>query len=284
MNLQIPKKAAVINSFAGYGRCSLTEALPILSAMRVQACPVPTAVFSNHTGFAAFACQDLTAFLPSYLEQWKQLNLTFDGVLCGFLGQAKQILSVSSFLSDQKSRGCQTILVDPVMGDHGKPYRTITPKHCQKLRSLIPLADIITPNITEACLLTDTPWKDGFWNESELSELCQRLHKLGPSKIVITGLPCLIHGKEGFENYLSCREPFSQRACLTPSAGPSRHGTGDIFASILMADALNGVDFSVSVQKAADFISKCISASNALQIPEPDGVCFENFLSDLADQ
>ena len=138
MNLQIPKKAAVINSFAGYGRCSLTEALPILSAMRVQACPVPTAVFSNHTGFAAFACQDLTAFLPSYLEQWKQLNLTFDGVLCGFLGQAEQILSVSSFLSDQKSRGCQTILVDPVMGDHGKPYRTITPKHCQKLRSLIP--------------------------------------------------------------------------------------------------------------------------------------------------
>lgn len=182
MNLQIPKKAAVINSFAGYGRCSLTEALPILSAMRVQACPVPTAVFSNHTGFAAFACQDLTAFLPSYLEQWKQLNLTFDGVLCGFLGQAEQILSVSSFLSDQKSRGCQTILVDPVMGDHGKPYRTITPKHCQKLRSLIPLADIITPNITEACLLADTPWKDGFWNESELSELCQRLHKLGPSK------------------------------------------------------------------------------------------------------
>ena len=138
MNLQIPKKAAVINSFAGYGRCSLTEALPILSAMRVQACPVPTAVFSNHTGFAAFACQDLTAFLPSYLEQWKQLNLTFAGVLCGFLGQAEQILSVSSFLSDQKSRGCQTILVDPVMGDHGKPYRTITPKHCQKLRSLIP--------------------------------------------------------------------------------------------------------------------------------------------------
>ena len=129
-----------------------------------------------------------------------------------------------------------------------------------------------------------TPWKDGFWNESELSELCQRLHKLGPSKIVITGLPCLIHGKEGFENYLSCKEPFSQRACLTPSAGPSRHGTGDIFASILMADALNGVDFSVSVQKAADFISKCISASKALQIPEPDGVCFENFLSDLADQ
>ena len=90
--------------------------------------------------------------------------------------------------------------------------------------------------------------------------------------------------KEGFENYLSCMEPFSQRACLTPSAGPSRHGTADLFASILMADALNGVDFSVSVQKAADFISKCISASKALQIPEPDGVCFENFLSDLADQ
>ena len=110
MNLQIPKKAAVINSFAGYGRCSLTEALPILSAMRVQACPVPTAVFSNHTGFAAFACQDLTAFLPSYLEQWKQLNLTFDGVLCGFLDIPMSWITTNS----------------PISSDHCKPGHILT--------------------------------------------------------------------------------------------------------------------------------------------------------------
>ena len=94
MSLRHQPKAALINDFSGFGRCSVTVALPIISQMKVQCCPVLTSVFSNHTGFAAFACQDLTAFLPSYLEQWKQLNLTFDGVLCGFLGQAEQILSV----------------------------------------------------------------------------------------------------------------------------------------------------------------------------------------------
>ncbi len=174
MNLQIPKKAAVINSFAGYGRCSLTEALPILSAMRVQACPVPTAVFSNHTGFAAFACQDLTAFLPSYLEQWKQLNLTFDGVLCVFrTGRTNSVCFFLSFRPEKPRLPNNSSSIR-----HGRSRKTLshdhTKKHCQKLRSLIPLADIITPNITEACLLTDTLWKDGFWNESELSELCQK--------------------------------------------------------------------------------------------------------------
>ena len=276
-------RIAAIHDLSCFGRCSLTIALPVLSAMGCQCCPLPTALLSAHTGFSGNTFLDLTVEMGRIADHWAAMDLQFDAIYSGFLGSADQVDTVARFFDTFKKSGT-AVIVDPVMGDHGKPYRTITPKHCQKLRSLIPLADIITPNITEACLLTDTLWKDGFWNESELSELCQRLHKLGPSKIVITGLPCLIHGKEGFENYLSCREPFSQRACLTPSAGPSRHGTGDIFASILMADALNGVDFSVSVQKAADFISKCISASNALQIPEPDGVCFENFLSDLADQ
>lgn len=130
MNLQIPKKAAVINSFAGYGRCSLTEALPILSAMRVQACPVPTAVFSNHTGFAAFACQDLTAFLPSYLEQWKQLNLTFDGVLCGFLGQAEPN-SVCFFLSFRPEK--PRLPNNSRRSRHGRSRKTLSHDHTKTL-------------------------------------------------------------------------------------------------------------------------------------------------------
>lgn len=283
MHFKIPPKVAAINSFAGYGRCSVTELLPILSVMGVQACPVPTAVFSNHTGFSSFYCQDLTAQMPDYLAQWEQLGLVFDGISCGFLGKEEQIPAVAGFIGSQKQKGCPMVLIDPVMGDHGRPYRTVTPKHCLSLKNLVKLADIITPNITEACLLTDTPWKEDIWSDEELQQICEKLHALGPAKIAVTGLFAETKNGEGFSNFLSCKNGFSTHfsRCDTPSAGPSRHGTGDIFAAILTADAVNGVEFSRSVQKASDFIADCIRVSEALSIPEPEGVCFENLLGSL---
>lgn len=283
MNCKIPPKVAAINSFAGYGRCSTTEVLPILSVMGVQACPVPTSVFSNHTGFPSFFCQDFTTQMPGYLEQWKHLNLVFDGIFCGFLGKKEQIPIVSSFIKGQKNAGSPTVLIDPVMGDRGKAYRTITKEHCLNLKELVKLADIITPNITEACLLTDTPWKMQGWNDAELQDICQKLHALGPDRVVITGLPLSSEKEEGFLNFLSCAEDgklhFS--CCEMPSAGQSRHGTGDIFAAILAADAVKGTDFNASVQKAARFVADCIRLSDRLGIPEQEGVCFENLLGQL---
>lgn len=287
MNCKIPPKIAVINSFAGYGRCSTTEALPIISAMRAQACPVPTAIFSNHTGFPSHYGVDFTEHMKGYLEQWEALGLTFDGIYCGYLGKKEQLLPVSAFLARQRQRGCPVILVDPVMGDHGKAYKAITADHCTALRELVGLADIITPNITEACLLTGTPYWEGDWPKEELEALCHALHGLGPGKVVITGLEHR-SGSDGavhFANFLSERQAgsaFSETACIvTPAAGPSRHGTGDIFASIVAADAVMGSSLSSSVQKAADFISACIRTSEELCIPEQDGVCFENLLSML---
>ena len=283
MSCKIPPKVAAVNSFAGYGRCSTTEVLPILSVMGVQACPVPTSVFSNHTGFPSFFCQDFTEQMPGYLEQWKQLNLVFDGIFCGFLGKKEQIPIVSSFIKDQKKNGSPTVLIDPVMGDRGKAYRTITKEHCLNLKELVKLANIITPNITEACLLTNTPWKEQGWGDAELQDVCQKLHALGPDRVVITGLPLSSEKEEGFLNFLSCSEDgelhFSR--CEMPSAGQSRHGTGDIFAAILAADAVKGVDFNTSVQKAALFVADCIRLSDRLGIPEPEGVCFENLLGQL---
>lgn len=283
MSYKIPPKVAAVNSFAGYGRCSTTEVLPILSVMGVQACPVPTSVFSNHTGFPSFFCQDFTTQMPGYLEQWKQLNLVFDGIFCGFLGKKEQIPIVSAFIKDQKKAGSPTVLIDPVMGDRGKAYRTVTKEHCLNLKELIKLADIITPNITEACLLTDTPWKEQGWSDAELQDICQKLHDLGPDRVVITGLPLSSEKEEGFLNFLSCAEGgelhFSR--CEMPSAGQSRHGTGDIFAAILAADAVKGEDFKVSVQKAARFVADCIRLSDRLGIPEPEGVCFESLLGQL---
>lgn len=273
---RIPKKLAMINDIAGYGRCSATESIPIISALRVQVCPVPTSLFSNHTGFPVHFMHDCTPYLKDYLAVWKELCFHFDGIYCGFLGSAAQIGIVKEFLADWPD---VPFILDPVMGDHGKAYRTVTQEHCAKMKSLLSRAAIITPNITEACLLTGTPYRESGWSTDALCLLSRQLHAMGPDKVVITGL----REGEDYINFISERsEGLSTRINRTHSAGRSWHGTGDIFASIIAADAVNGMPFSQSVEEAAAFVRACISASTRLGIPEQDGVCFENFLGPLA--
>ena len=277
MPCQIPKKIAMINDIAGYGRCSATESIPIISAMKVQVCPVPTSLFSNHTGFPVHFMHDCTPYLRDYLAKWKELVFRFDGIYCGFLGSAEQIGIVQEFLAGWPD---VPFILDPVMGDHGKAYRTVTPEHCEGLKSLLSRAAIITPNITEACLLTDTPYRESGWKRDELCLLARQLHAMGPDKVVITGL----RENEDYINFISERtDGLTTEVNRTHSAGHSWHGTGDIFASIIAADAVNGVPFGESVEKAASFVRTCISASIRLGIPEQEGVCFENFLALLAD-
>ena len=277
MPFRIPKKIAMINDIAGYGRCSATESIPIISAMKVQVCPVPTSLFSNHTGFPVHFMHDCTPYLRDYLAKWKELGFRFDGIYCGFLGSAEQIGIVQEFLAGWPD---VPFILDPVMGDHGKAYRTVTPEHCEGLKSLLSRAAIITPNITEACLLTDTPYRETRWKRHELCLLARQLHAMGPDKVVITGL----RENEDYINFISERtDGLTTEVNRTHSAGHSWHGTGDIFASIIAADAVNGVPFGESVEKAASFVRTCISASIRLGIPEQEGVCFENFLALLAD-
>lgn len=277
--LQIPPKLVVINDIAGYGRCAASMALPVISVLGVQACLVPTAVFSNHTGYPTWHFDDYTAQMPLYLDAWKKLSLTFDGIYAGFLGSDAQVEIIASFLEEHPE---SQVIVDPVLGDHGKTYSTITSAHCERIRELVKAADIITPNITEACLLTGTPFKESGWSKEELFILCEKLHSLGPKKAVITGIlgdDCLINFY--YEADDTTAHKLHTGICESPLAGPCRHGTGDIFASIIAADALRHVSLPVSVRKASDFIRQCIAASQALQIPEKEGVCFENFLVDL---
>ena len=277
MPCRIPKKIAMINDIAGYGRCSATESIPIISAMKVQVCPVPTSLFSNHTGFPVNFMHDCTPYLRDYLAKWKELGFRFDGIYCGFLGSAEQIGIVQEFLAGWPD---VPFILDPVMGDHGKAYRTVTPEHCEGLKFLLSRAAIITPNITEACLLTDTPYRESGWKRDELCLLARQLHAMGPDKVVITGL----RENEDYINFISERTDWlTTEVNRTHSAGHSWHGTGDIFASIIAADAVNGVPFGESVEKAASFVRTCISASIRLGIPEQEGVCFENFLALLAD-
>ena len=183
------KKIAVINDYSGFGRCSIAVAMPIISVMKVQCCPVPTSIFSNHTGFDSFYYEDFTDHMQRYIDEWKKLDLQFSGVCTGFLGSSEQISIVERFLTDFK-RPETKVIVDPVMGDYGKPYPTYTDELCQQMKKLVRFADILTPNTTEACVLTDTPYKDG-WHMDELKAMAEKLAAQSESrqaKVVITGI------------------------------------------------------------------------------------------------
>ena len=281
-------RLAMINDIAGFGRCSTTVSLPVISVMKVQVCPVPTSVLSNHLGFPLCHFDDYTSHMRDYIKVWNELGLTFDGLYCGFLGNEDQIDIVREFVD----MFCPPLfLLDPVMGDHGKSYSSITETHVQKMKKLLPLADIITPNITEACLLTGTPWKDGEWTMQELSGLCERLADIcqqesvssgeasvgtvSGASIVITG----IRQGDSLVNFLWDDGVYTTIA--SPIAGASRPGTGDIFASILAADAVRGETLLTSVQKAANFVGLCIAGSEKAGTPVQEGVVFEKYLAAL---
>lgn len=268
------KKIAVVNDLSGFGRCSIAVAWPIISVMKVQCCPVPTSVFSNHTGFDSFFFDDYTDRMQRYIDEWKKLDLHFNGICTGFLGSKDQIAIVSKFLKDFK-REDTIVIIDPVMGDYGKAYPTYTDEMCQEMKKLVRFANMLTPNMTEACILTDTEYKENM-SVAELTKVAESLSERGPEKVVITGVP------QG--SYLGnfCYEKGKQPKMLrVKKLGESRSGTGDVFSSILAADAVNGVDFEISVRKAAKFIKKCIERSIEMELPLTDGVCFEEFLNQL---
>ncbi len=274
MEGRVQKKIAAINDFCGFGRCSLAVSLPIISAMGLQCCPLPTSIFSNHTGYDSFYFTDFTDHMQAYMQQWEALGLHFDGILTGFLGSAEQIQLVCSFMERFKKKDTVTV-VDPVMGDDGALYTTYPQALAEQMHKLLYYADIITPNLTEACILTQTPYVPNPGQE-ELLTLCRKLHAMGPEKIVISGL----ERGEDLENFVyeAGKEPLVIREHKT---GPCRAGTGDVFASILAADAVRGRALADSVARASAFIAQALRRTTELKLPEPDGICFEEFLCSL---
>lgn len=268
------KKIAVINDFSGFGRCSVAVCLPVISAMKIQCCPLPTALFSNHTGFESFFLKDCTEYMEPYAEEWKKLNLRFDGIMTGFLGSQRQIEIVSRFFQSFHTENC-IALVDPVMGDYGKLYPTYSEALAENMHELVRFADILTPNLTEACILTGRSYREDF-SEEELYGIAGDLSDMGPDKIVISGL------SEGCDllNYVFEKDsiPIMVRE---HKVGGFRSGTGDVFSSIIAADAVNGRDFAESVHHASAFIAKTLRRTIELGIPKTDGICFEEFLWEL---
>lgn len=296
------KKIAMINDLSGYGRCSLTVAIPILSAMGIQCCPVPTSILSNHTGFPVWFFDDYTDKMRQYLEKWRELNLSFDGIVTGFLGSEKQIQIVMEAIEGFKTPDTR-VIVDPIMGDHGKAYATYTPRMCREMEKLVRMADVVTPNVTESCMLTGREYKSWGWSRKELEEMAREIQAIGPGFVVITGVGSRPK-EDGWDKALNMQEQKEDEAKEKPGnqgsltnvvlkpdgtifyqrskkIGRERPGTGDVFSSIVAGTAVQGWDLQEGVQMAARFVKKCIEQSDELEIPVTNGVCFEEVLPEL---
>lgn len=251
---------------------------PIVSAMKIQAVTIPTAVLSAHTQFPEYYFDDYTSKMRDYIQTYKDLNLSFDAIASGFLGSEEQVDIVIDFFKTFKKNGSFT-LVDPVMGDYGKLYETYTPTLCEKMKALVHYADILTPNLTELCTLTDVEYRTEGFTDAELGEMCRKLTEQGPEHIVVTGIP---YNSKQIMNYVYSKgeEP---RIVMVDRIGGDRSGTGDVISSIIAGMYMNGHDFYESVKKAAEFVTKCIRYCEDNNVPTQWGLCFEMYLRDLME-
>ena len=272
------KKIALINDVTGFGRCSIAVMAPIVSAMKIQAVTIPTAVLSAHTQFPEYYFDDYTSKMRDYIQTYKDLNLSFDAIASGFLGSEEQVDIVIDFFKTFKKNGSFT-LVDHLMGDYGKLYETYTPTLCEKMKALVHYADILTPNLTELCTLTDVEYRTEGFTDAELGEMCRKLTEQGPEHIVVTGIP---YNSKQIMNYVYSKgeEP---RIVMVDRIGGDRSGTGDVISSIIAGMYMNGHDFYESVKKAAEFVTKCIRYCEDNNVPTHWGLCFEMYLRDLME-
>lgn len=269
-------RVACINDLSGYGRCSLTTALPVLSVMGVQACPAPTAVLSMHTGFPDFTFTDLTDQLPAYFKSWSHLR--FDWIYSGFLGSVGQTASVQDFFRMQREKNpdCR-ILLDPVMGDDGRMYSTYTAALCSAVRELVSCADVITPNVTEACLLTGTSYHGEALHTDEAYALADRLLSLGCGAVVVTGIV-----RDDIICNLTCENGVREFTAVHRTKRLFS-GTGDLFASVLCGALANGLPLHDAADLAARFLSDVTQYTMEQNTDPMEGVLFEPLLLRLKE-
>lgn len=279
------KRVAAIHDISGFGRCSLTVALPIISAAGIETSVLPTAVLSTHTGgFTGFTYRDLTEDIPEIARHWQSLNISFDALYSGFLGSFEQLEMVGKIFADFKTEH-NLILVDPVMADNGELYRIFPKNFPDGMRALCAKADIIVPNITEALLLVGEPYTSGPYSREFIENLLRKLSAIGPGKIVLTGVH-FDDQKLGVATYEIVDPSAIAGSSTTPASENIRyiladripgyfHGTGDVFASALLSGLLNGFTLEQAAGIAVDFTTASISRTYRAQSDIRYGVFFE---------
>ena len=280
-----PPRVAAIHDLSCLGRCALTVILPTLSVMGYQVVPIPTALLSTHTGgFTDLHFHDLTPDMEQIADQFSRLGTSFRAIYSGFLGSAEQIETVSRFIDrfgdkPDESGKPPLVLIDPVMGDEGELYSTYTHDLMKGMRTLAHKAQLLTPNLTEACFLTDTPYRntaDLPYDEAMafVHGLMDRLESFGAERIVITG----IHLSNGTLANLGKNSDRSRFCVSRPLQSRSYPGTGDVFASVLLGSLLDSGDFEAACEAAADFTATLIRESMPIQTPAREGVALERYL------
>lgn len=248
------KKIVTIQDISCFGKCSLTVALPIISAMGIEAAIIPTAVLSTHTMFSRFTFKDLSDQIEPISEHWKEEGLHFDAIYTGYLGSFEQIDLMKTFFEDF---GKDTLkIVDPAMGDNGKLYPAFDEKFAKHMATLCAKADIIDPNLTEACFMLGTEYKeDGEYDEAYIKDILVKLTELGAKTAILTGVS-FEKEKLGAMGYNSeTKEFFSYYNEKIPA---KYHGTGDVFSSSLVGAIVNGKEMKQAIQIAADFTRESI--------------------------
>ena len=269
-------RVAAIHDLSCFGRCSLTIALPVLSAMGCQCCPLPTALLSAHTGFTGGSFLDLTEEMQHIADHWARIDIHFDGIYSGFLGSAAQIGTVRQFIG--RFRGTGLVVIDPVLGDHGQAYRTCTPELCNGMRRLAESADIITPNLTEASLLLEQPYET--IQAIDPAEIVRRLSLEGRRSVVLTGYST----GDGQTGALCFdRADGSIQAVQVQRVPRDFSGTGDLFTSVLTGAMVKGVPLIQAARTAADFVQSCAARTLAAGNTDDEGVDFEPLLGTLTN-
>jgi len=274
------KRIAAIHDISGIGKCSLTVALPIISVAGIECAAIPTALLSTHTGgFKNIYIKDLTEGILPIAKHWKDEGFEFDAIYSGYLGSMEQVDIVKQTLSILKKEKT-LVVVDPVMGDNGKLYQTFSPEFALKMRELCAVADVITPNVTEACLMLSEEYKAPPYTKEYLEGLLLKLSKICNGTVVLTGA-CLNEDEQGAAAYSARTQKFSFVSC--PKIAGLYHGTGDIFASVFVCSMVLGKGMEKALKTAVEFT--CLAIENTVKnTPELwYGVNFEGVLPKLIE-
>lgn len=264
------KRIVTIQDISCVGKCSLTVALPIISAMGIETAVIPTAVLSTHTAFKNFTYRDLTGDLPKIAKHWKQEKFNFDGIYTGYLGSIEQIDMLKEFFKQFKTPD-NFIFIDPVMADNGKLYAGFDAKFVKEMKKLCKMADIIVPNLTEASYMLEKEYKE-IYSEQEIKDILIELSNLGPKYVVLTGvsfkdnkLGVMSYNKETNEIFTYFKEKIPAKY----------HGTGDIFASTLVGAITNNNTLEEGLKIAVDYVWETINDTYKTNKKDAYGVNFE---------
>ena len=266
------KKIAILHSLCTVGKASLTNMIPVLSTMGIEACPIPTVLLSTHTGgYKTPARQTVDAdYLRMCADHYRENGVAFDAIFVGYLGSVDMALAVQYFLEQFPEA---TVILDPIMGDQGTLYANLNEDYVQAFLKLFPYADIILPNFTEACLLTGTVYEESCV-DGRIRLLCEALHHKGANSVIITSIPTADQTKG-----IVLSQDHTIESFFLDGEATEFHGTGDVFDAVFCGAYLLGQDINTCIYRAHDFVRACIKESASSSYPKREGLILERNLS-----